>query len=35
MSGDKIAAMGWAPKIALQDGITHAYRAFLEGERKN
>ncbi|QZH76613.1 MAG: GDP-L-fucose synthase [Erythrobacter sp.] len=34
MSGDKIAAMGWEPKIALRDGIADAYRAFLEGERK-
>ena len=35
MSGDKIAAMGWAPKISLREGIKDAYRAFLEGERKN
>ena len=35
MSGDKIAAMGWAPGIALREGIADAYRAFLAGERKN
>ena len=34
MSGDKIAAMGWAPKIALRDGISDAYRAFCAGQRK-
>ncbi|WAT19334.1 GDP-L-fucose synthase [Aurantiacibacter sp. MUD11] len=34
MSGDKIAAMGWAPKIALRDGIADAYRSFLAGEGK-
>lgn len=34
MSGAKIAAMGWAPKIGLREGIADAYRAFLEGERK-
>ena len=35
MSGDKIAAMGWSPGIALREGIADAYRAFLAGERKN
>ena len=34
MSGDKIAAMGWTPNIALRDGIADAYRAFLAGEGK-
>lgn len=34
MSGDKLAALGWSPKIALRDGIASAYRAFLDGERK-
>jgi len=34
MSGDKIAAMRWKPKIGLREGIADAYRAFLEGERK-
>lgn len=34
MSGDKIAGLGWKPKIALREGIADAYRAFLEGERK-
>lgn len=29
MSGDKIAAMGWAPRIGLREGIADAYRAFL------
>ncbi|RIV83034.1 GDP-L-fucose synthase [Aurantiacibacter zhengii] len=35
MSGDKIAAMGWQPRIGLREGIKDAYRAFLEGERSN
>ncbi|CAN5332895.1 GDP-L-fucose synthase [soil metagenome] len=30
MSGDKIRAMGWAPKIALQAGITGVYAAVIE-----
>lgn len=34
MSGDKIAAMGWAPRIPLREGIADAYRAFLAGETK-
>ncbi|MBH5321262.1 GDP-L-fucose synthase [Aurantiacibacter sediminis] len=34
MSGDKIAAMGWKPKIELREGIADAYRAFLAGEGK-
>jgi len=35
MSGDRLAAMGWSPKIGLREGIADAYRAFLAGERKN
>jgi len=34
MSGDRIAGMGWEPKIGLKEGIADAYRAFLQGERK-
>lgn len=34
MSGDRIAAMGWAPRIGLRDGIEQAYRAFLAGHVK-
>lgn len=29
MSGDKLRALGWAPRIGLQDGLADAYRAFL------
>ncbi len=32
MSADKLRALGWSPKIGLEDGIADAYRAFLEGE---
>ena len=34
MSGDKIAAMGWAPKIDLAQGIAAAYAEFLAGHVK-
>lgn len=34
MSGEKIAAMGWAPRIGLEEGIRHAYREFLMGHVK-
>tara|TARA_E500000305_G_C4024213_1_gene240770 strand:- start:2458 stop:3393 length:936 start_codon:yes stop_codon:yes gene_type:complete len=34
MSGAKLAAMGWAPRIELREGIADAYRAFLESEGK-
>lgn len=34
MSGDKIRAMGWKPKIVLRKGIAGAYQAFLDGEMK-
>ena len=30
MSGNKIAALGWKPRIDLEAGIADAYRAFLE-----
>ncbi|WP_305793951.1 GDP-L-fucose synthase [Martelella soudanensis] len=32
MSADKLSAMGWAPKIDLEDGIRDAYEAFLGGD---
>ena len=32
MSGARLAAMGWSPKIGLRDGIADAYRAFLKAE---
>ena len=31
MSADKLSAMGWTPKISLEDGIRDAYDAFLAG----
>lgn len=31
MSGDKIAELGWMPRIGLEEGIAHAYREFLAG----
>lgn len=34
MSGAKIAALGWQPRIGLREGIADAYRAFLESEGK-
>lgn len=34
MSGEKLAAMGWNPRIALADGIAAAYREFLGGRVK-
>ena len=34
MSGEKLAATGWAPRIGLRDGIAGAYRSFLEGRVK-
>lgn len=33
MSGDKIRALGWAPRIGLREGIEDAYRAFLAHDR--
>ena len=29
MSGEKLRALGWAPRIGLADGLSDAYRAFL------
>lgn len=34
MSGAKMAALGWAPKIGLAEGIAHAYAEFLAGNVK-
>lgn len=30
MSGERIAALGWHPRIGLEEGIADAYRAFLQ-----
>ena len=30
MSGDKLRSMGWAPRIALRDGIAETYQWFLD-----
>ena len=32
MSAAKLRSLGWAPSIALEDGIANAYRAFLDGK---
>jgi GDP-L-fucose synthase len=32
MSADKLRNLGWSPAIALQDGVSNAYQAFLKGE---
>lgn len=32
MSAERLRSMGWAPRIALADGIAEAYRAFLDGQ---
>lgn len=32
MAADKLRAMGWAPRIALRDGIASVYRWFLDNE---
>ncbi len=34
MSGEKMARMGWAPRISLAEGIAHAYGEFLAGNVK-
>lgn len=34
MSGEKLAGMGWMPKIGLREGIAHAYAEFLAGHIK-
>ncbi|WP_194246321.1 GDP-L-fucose synthase [Martelella limonii] len=31
MSADKLRAMGWQPKISLEQGIADSYQAFLDG----
>ena len=31
MSAERLRAMGWAPKVSLEDGIRDAYSAFLAG----
>jgi nucleoside-diphosphate-sugar epimerase len=30
MAGDKLAALGWSPRIGLREGITATYRAYRE-----
>lgn len=35
MDGTKLAALGWAPKVSLRDGIARSYAAFLAGEGRN
>ncbi|MNT88430.1 GDP-L-fucose synthase [compost metagenome] len=32
MSAERLRSMGWAPRIALADGIAEAYRAFQDGQ---
>ncbi|MBD8892471.1 GDP-L-fucose synthase [Roseibium litorale] len=32
MSADRLRALGWAPRILLEDGIRTTYQAFLQGE---
>jgi GDP-L-fucose synthase len=32
MSGARLAALGWRPRIGLREGLADAYRAFLEGQ---
>lgn len=32
MSAAKLRALGWSPRIGLEEGIADAYRAFLKGE---
>jgi GDP-L-fucose synthase len=32
MSGDKLRALGWQPRIALEDGIAETYRHFLDAQ---
>ncbi|WP_421760445.1 GDP-L-fucose synthase [Devosia sp.] len=34
MSADKLRGMGWAPRVALADGIAETYRWFLEHDAK-
>ncbi|MFM5886100.1 MAG: GDP-L-fucose synthase family protein [Novosphingobium sp.] len=35
MDGARLAALGWAPKVSLRDGIARSYAAFLAGEGRN
>jgi GDP-L-fucose synthase len=35
MSNDRLAAMGWAPKISLQDGLKATYQWFVENRVQN
>ena len=30
MSGDKLRAMGWRPRIGLREGLADAYASFLK-----
>jgi GDP-L-fucose synthase len=32
MSGDKLRALGWKPRVDLRDGLKMAYGAYLESE---
>lgn len=32
MSADRLRALGWSPKIPLEEGISQAYAAFLKGD---
>ncbi len=32
MDGAKLRAMGWVPKVGLEEGIVRSYRAFLDGQ---
>lgn len=32
MSAEKLQSMGWAPSIALRDGVADAYRAYLDSQ---
>jgi GDP-L-fucose synthase len=32
MSSEKLASLGWAPKVSLEEGLRGAYEAFLESE---
>lgn len=34
MSADKLRALGWAPKIALRDGLAHAYEWYTSANRQ-
>ena len=31
MDGAKLKALGWRPRISLEDGVESTYRAFLAG----